>query len=129
MGVVHYFSLFRHNNKLHIHFGVCVDGIMRPWFISNDDIDNNVSNELQIYERNPEHVHGICCILTKNYSIHKTWFEDFDKLYSAVQMLLSRQDLERFKKHICDEFYDNYINRYKEWNLDKLYNEIIDENW
>ena len=115
MGIVHYFGLFEHNNKLHIHYGVCVDGVMRPWFISNDDIDSNVSDEIGIYENDPESVCECDGYLATNYSVYKTCFEDFDKLYSDVQLLLSKQDLERFKKHICDEFYDDYINDYKEW--------------
>ena len=115
MVIDHYFSLFVHNNKLHIHYGVCVDGVVRPWFISNDNIDRRVSDKIKIFEEKPKSVHEYDYIIAKNYSVYKVHLDEFDKLYSDVQLLLSKQDLERFKKHICDEFYDNYINDYKEW--------------
>ena len=115
MGLGWYFHLFKHENKLHIHVGYHCDGVLFPWFISNDDVID-IENELCNIDPKDvsNHEHEVEKSITIAYDIDKANFKDFDGLYIKAVALLTKDDLKRFNEFVNKEFYGDYMSDYRQ---------------
>ena len=91
MGITRYFLIFEHNKKLHVHYGLCCDGEVSPWFISKDDVDYH-------YKTEPKNVTGADCDLAHCISIHKSCPDDYFRLMVHMDCILSNRDYKYFKQ-------------------------------
>ena len=116
MGVMQYFRIFKHNKKLHIHYGFSGYSDLEPWFISKDDVSDTWN---YVHELDPETVNNVFNdnnrVFPDIISIYKTRFDDFNELYSTVKRLLTKQDFEIFKNKICELFSDTFVYDYMKY--------------
>ena len=61
-----------------------------------------------------DHEHEVEEQGTIAYEVYRSDFKDFNMLYFEIEALLTKDDLQRFEQLVNEEFYDEYMNDYKD---------------
>ena len=122
MGITRYFLIFEHNNKLHVHYGLCCTGKVSPWFISKDDVNYE-------YKTEPENVTDVDCDLAHCEDIYKSWPEDYFRLMGHLSSILSEKDYKYFKQKYNQLHGYNRTKEFENYNDNSDFSDYTYDEW